>query len=342
MSALPTARDQSAAFALLDRIQGSVITQAIYVAAELGIADVLSDGSLTAAEIAKRVDADPDAVYRLLRLLSGYSIFAEQDGGRFELTPTADALRADAPESMRGIAQLMGHPILWDDWGHLLSSVRSGKASFPEQHGMPAYDFLMSNPEFAGIFFQGMGSMSGAETDPVVAAYDFSQFQKIIDVGGGRGTLISGILQAAGNAQGILYDAPFATKDAGPVLEEAGVAGRCTIEAGSFFESIPAGGDAYTLKHILHDFPEPECLAVLKNVRDAIKPDGKLLVIEYVLAGNNSRHIGNIIDLWLLLLLGAKERTSEQYTELFAKAGFKLTRVVSTTSPVSIVEAIPA
>lgn len=341
MSAVPTARDQSAAFAVLNLIQGSVITQALYVAAKFGIADVLGDGPLTATEIAKRVGTEPEATYRLLRALSGYSIFAEQADGRFALTPMADALRDDAPDSMRGIAMLMGHPLLWEDWGQLINSVRTGEASLPKLRGMGAYDFLMANPEYAAVFFQGMGSMSGAETDPIIATYDFSRFRKIVDVGGGRGTLIAGILQKAPSAKGVLYDAPFATADAGPVLDAAGVASRCSVENGSFFDKLPAGADAYVLKHILHDFPEGECVAILKNVREAIAADGRLLVAEYVIPGNNERHIGNIIDLWLLLLLGAKERTLPQYSELFAKAGFKLAGAVPTTSPVSVIEAVP-
>jgi hypothetical protein len=341
MSALPVARDQSAAFGLLDLIQGSVITQAIYVAAKLGIADILSAGPLTAGEIAKRADADSEATYRLLRALSGYSIFAERDDGRFALTPMASALRDDAPDSMRGLAVLMGHPLLWENWGHLIDSVRTGEASLPELRGMSAQEFLMANPEFAGAFFQGMGNLSGPETDPVIAEYDFSRFGQIVDVGGGRGALLAGILNRASSSRGIVFDAPHATGGADQVLEAAGVAGRCTIENGSYFESVPVGGDAYILKHTLHDFSEPQCLAVLKNIRDAISADGTLFVIEYVLPGNNTRHIGNVFDLWLMLILGAKERTSAQYSELLASAGFKLTRVVPTSSPVSIIEAVP-
>jgi len=342
MSTLPAIHDQTAALALLDLIQGSVITQAIHVAAKLGIADVLDSGPLAAEEVAKRVGADPEATYRLLRTLSGYSVFAEQGDRRFALTPMADALRDNAPDSMRGIAMLMGHPMLWEDWGYLISSVRSGEASMPVLRGMGAYDFLMANPEYAAAFFQGMGSISGAETNPVLAAYDFSQFRKVVDVGGGRGTLLTGILKQAPGTEGVLYDAPYATADAPPVLEAAGVAGRVTIENGTYFDPLPAGADAYVLKHVLHDFTEPDCLAVLKNIRAAIAPEGKLLVIEYVLNGNNERHIGNIIDLWLLVLLGAKERTLAQYSELFARAGLKVIRAVPTISPVSIIEAIPA
>jgi O-methyltransferase domain/Dimerisation domain len=341
MSAMPAVRDQSAAYSLLGLIQGSVITQAISVAAKLGIADVLGDGPLPAEEIAKRVGSDPEATYRLLRTLSGYSVFAVQPDGRFELTPMADALRDGAPDSMRGMAVLMGHPMLWEDWGQLLSSVRTGEASMPKLRGMGAYDFFMANPEYAAVFFGGMGSLSGSETDPVLAAYDFSPFRTIVDVGGGRGTLLAGILSQTPGSRGVLYDSQFSAADAPSVLDAAGVAGRVTIENGTYFDKLPAGADAYVLKHILHDFAEPECLAILKNVRDAIAPDGKMLVIEYVLSENNERHIGNIIDLWLLLLLGAKERTLPEYTELFAKAGLKVIRAVPTTSPVSIIEAVP-
>ncbi|MFI0450333.1 methyltransferase [Actinomadura sp. 6N118] len=341
MSALPVVRDQSAAYSLLDLIQGSVITQAISVAAKLGIADVLGDGPLSAEEVAERVGSDPEATYRLLRTLSGYSVFAVEPDGRFALTPMGDALREDTPDSMRGMAVLMSHPMLWEDWGHLLSSVRTGEANLPKLRGMGAYDFLGAHPEYAAVFFQGMGSISASETDPVLAAYDFSRFRTIVDVAGGRGGLLAGILSQAPNSRGVLVDREFATADAPPVLEAAGVAERVTIENGTCFDKLPQGADAYVLKHVLHDFPEPECLAILQNVRDAIAPDGTLLLIEYVLDGDNERHIGNIIDLWLLLLLGAKERTLPEYEELFAKANLKVSRAVPTTCPVSIIEAVP-
>ena len=341
MTASRTARNQSAAFALLDLVQGSVITQALHVAARLGIADILSGGPLTATEIAGKADADPEAVHRLLRTLSGYSVFAETDDGRFELTPMAEALREDAPDSMRDLAVLMGHPLFWEEWGHLLETVRTGKANLPELRGMAAFDFLMSHPEYAATFFQGMANLSGPETEPVAAAHDFSRFDTLVDVGGGRGTLLAAILTRASASRGILFDAPHATADAGPVLASAGVADRCAIENGSYFEGVPAA-DAYLLKHTLHDFTEPQCLAVLKNIREAIKADGAVYVIEYVLPEHNEHHVGNIIDLWLMLLLGAKERTAEQYARLFSDAGFKLSRVIPTASPVSIIEAVPA
>ena len=334
-------KDQADAFALLDLVQGSVITQALYVAARLSIADILNEGPLTAAEIAKRAGANPEAVYRLLRVLSGYSVFAEDADGRFGLTLMGAALRDDAPDSMRGIALLMGHPLFQEDWGHLLDSVRTGQPSLPVLRGMGAFEFLMANPEYGAAFMQGMGSLSAPETDPVVAAHDFSPFRTIVDLGGGRGALLAGILNRASGSTGILFDRPQATVDAHDILKAAGVTDRCTIENGSYFETVPVGGDAYLLKHTLHDFSEEQIRTVLKNIRSAIGPGGSLFVIEYVLPGGNERHIGNIIDLWLLLMLGAKERTAQQYADLLATEGFRLSRIIPTMSPVSIIEAVP-
>lgn len=342
MSLSPGAKDKPAAFALADLISGCVITQAIYVAARLRVADVMADGPLTVAEIAERTGADQKAMARLLRTLSGCSVFAESADGRFGLTPMADALRESAPDSMRGLAMLMGNPLAWVDWVQLPGSVTTGRPSTPQQPLTGGYEFLLANPEFAALAGKGMACLSGAETDPVLASYDFSGLGTIVDVGGGSGTLLAGILRQAANSRGILYDVPFATADAGPVLEKAGVADRCTIQAGSFLASVPADADAYVLKHILHDFPEAGFLAILKNVRDAMGPGGRLLAIEYVLPGNNEPHIGNVIDLWLLLLLGAQERTLPEYSELFARGGFKITRTVPTGSPVSIIEAVPS
>jgi hypothetical protein len=342
MSGFPATTESSAAIALLELIQGAVVTQAIHVAASLRVADALSDGSLTSTEIAERVGADPEAVHRLLRLLSGYSVFAQESDDRFKLTPMADALRADAPDSMRGIALLMGHPTLWEEWVHLVTSVRTGEANMPKLRGMHPFEYIAANPEYGMAFGYGMACLSGVETAPVLAAYDFSRFRKVVDVGGGRGALLAGILRQAADAHGILFDSPHGTTGADSVLAEAGVADRCTIQNGSYFEGVPSGGDAYLLKHTVHDFPEPMSLQILRNIRDAISPDGTLLVMEYVLTEENTKHVGNIFDMWLMLLLDGKERTQPQYAALLAAAGFRLNRIVPTTSPVSIIEALPA
>jgi len=336
----PTARSVPEPVELLHLILGSMTTQAIYVAADLGIADVLADGPLTAAEIARRVDADPEAVYRLLRYLVSHSVFG-QENDRFTLTPTGDALRSDAPMTMRGIARLMGHPIHWEDWGHLADSVRTGEPSLPKLRGMGAFEYMAANPEYGMVFGQGMGNLSELETVPLAAAYDWTRFGTIVDVCGGRGALLAAVLQQAPDSRGVLFDERAAEMGAAATLEAAGVTDRCSIESGNFFGPPPAGADAYLLKHIVHDWPEPQALQILKNVRDATGPDGRLLLMEYVVPEETTQHISKQVDLWLMLLVGGKERTSGQYSDLLAGAGFELTGVIPTASPVSIVEARP-
>ena len=341
MPALPEARDQSDAYALLDLIQGAVITQAISVAAKLGIADVLAGGPLSAQDIAARAGSDPKATHRVLRALSGHGVFAVREDGRYENTPLSDKLRDDAPDSMRGFALLMSHPLLHEEWGHLFTTVETGEPNLPKLRGMGALDFFHATPEYAAVFFHAFGKLSESETDPILAAYDFSQFTTVVDVIAGRGNLLAGILQQAPNVKGVLYDSEVATVDSPALFEAAGVADRLTIAHGGYLDKLPAGGDAYLFKHIIHDFSEEDAVTALRNAREVISPDGKLLVMEYVLPENNEHHLGHTIDLWLMLMLGAQDRTLAEYTELFAKAGFKVTRAVPTTAPISIIEAIP-
>lgn len=343
MPALPPPPAQFAPFALLELAMGSMVTQAIHVAAELRIAEVLYEGPLAPAQIAERVDADAEAVHRLLRLLASHHIFEGREDGTYALTPMADALRADHPLTMRDIAVLMGHPIHWEDWSHLLDSVRTGEPSLPKLRGMGAFEYLEANPEYGQVFIKGMGNMSDTETQPVVGSYDFSQFGTVVDFCGGQGGLLAGILQSAPGTRGILSDPRVGGNGAAEFLAEQGVADRSSTHAGGLFDPVVEGGDAYVLKHIVHDWPEHQVLEILRNVRAAIKPGGKLLLVEMVIPEDelNAPHSGKLVDMWLMLLVGGKERTATQYADLVARAGFKLERVVPTGSPVSIVEAIP-
>ncbi|GAA4224523.1 methyltransferase [Actinomadura meridiana] len=328
--------------ALLELVMGSMVTQAVYVAARLGIADAVVDGPLTVAEIARRVDADPDATGRLLRLLGGYSVFAERPGGRYGQTSMSAALRADAPMSMRGMALLMGGSVHWEDWGHLEDAVRTGEPVVPKLRGMGVYDYLDANPEFAEVFNAGMGNLSNLETDAVAAAYDFTRFGTIVDVFGGRGALLAALLRRAPKARGILVDERAPDLAATGLFREAGVEDRCEIDTTGLFEVPPSGGDAYVLKHILHEWPEPKALEILRNIRGVIGPDGRLLIMEFVVPEGGGRHPAKLVDLWLMLLIGGRERTSVEYAGLLAAAGFTLTRVVGTASTVSIIEARPS
>ncbi|MEU0399086.1 methyltransferase [Streptomyces sp. NPDC006197] len=341
MSATPEVRDQSDSYALLNLIQGAVITQALSVAAKLGVADVLADGPLAVEEIAKRVGADAKSTRRVLRALAGHGVFAVREDGSFENTALSDKLREDAPDTMRGFAVLMSHPFLHEEWGHLFTAVETGEPNLPKLRGMGALDFFHANPEYAQVFFHAFGGLSESETAPLVEAYDFSQFNTVVDVVAGRGNLLAGILQKAPNVKGVLYDSEVATVDSQAYFEAAGVADRFTIEHGGYLDKLPSGGDAYLFKHIIHDFSEEDAITALKNAREAMGPEGKLLVMEYLLPEGNEHHLGQAIDLWLMLMLGAQERTLNEYRELFAKAGFTLTRAVPTSAPISIIEAVP-
>ncbi|MEV8588176.1 methyltransferase [Streptomyces sp. NPDC051180] len=340
MSEKTEVRDQSDAYALLNLIQGAVITQALSVAAKLGVADVLADGPLSAGDIAERVGSDAKATHRVLRALAGHGVFAVRPDGTYENSPLSDKLREDAPDSMRGFAVLMSHPILHEEWGHLAATVETGEPNLPKLRGMGALDFFHATPEYANVFFQAFGGLSLSETGPILDAYDFTQFSTVVDVIAGRGNLLAGILQQAPDVKGVLYDSEVATVDSQSLFEEAGVADRFTIEHGGYLDKLPAGADAYVFKHIIHDFSEEDAVTALRNAREAIAPGGKLLVIEYVLPENNENHLGHTIDLWLMLMLGAQDRTLAEYTELFAKAGFQVTRAVPTSAPISVIEAI--
>ncbi len=330
-----------ASLALLDVVQGSIVTQAIYVAAELKIAEALHAKPLSAAEIAEAVGAAPDATHRLLRLLASYSIFTERSDGRFAMTPMADALRADAPNSLRSLAVLMGYHKHWEEWAHLVESVRTGEPSLPKLRGMSAFEHLQADPEYGAVFMGGMANLSDLETGPILTAYDFSGFKTLVDVGGGRGGLLAAILRQATETRGILFDARAAEAGAAEFLAAQGVADRCVIERGGLFDPIPEGADAYMLKHIVHDWPEAKVLEILKNVRDAISDDGRLLLMEFVPPSADERHPAKWVDLWLMLLVGGKERTSEQYADILSAAGFQLERVTPTAAPISIIQARP-
>ena len=316
--------------AMLDLIHGHRVTQAVYVAARLGIADELTAGPLTPGEIARRVEADPDSIRRLLRALAALEVFAILPDGRFTLTPLADTLRSDHPRSMRSAALYWGAPQHWEHWGHLLEAVRGGRPVVPALRGTDVWTYLESEPEFAAAF--DAAKEVSAEPAEVVDAYDFTGVQTVVDVGGGGAALLQAVLAAAPQARGVLYGRSGAVE----------VGERCVVEEGSFFDRVPEGADCYLLKNVLHDWTEQRALQILGAVRRAIAPTGRLLLVEAVLPEGNVPHPGKLADLEMLLLVGGRERTERDYRALLALAGFELTRVVPTASPLSVVEAAPA
>jgi O-methyltransferase domain/Dimerisation domain len=328
-----------APIAVLDMMTGAFFARAIYTAAKLGVADVLNDGPLTAEAIADRIDANPDAVGRMLRTLASRGIFAQQADGRFALTPLADVLRSDAPTSVRGLVLFWGDERHWEHWGQLPYAVRTGQPTVEALRGKPMFEFLDDDPEFAAIFNDGMTSASDMEIPTVLAAYDFTGMGAIVDVGGGHGRLLAAILRKWPRAHGILFDSETVVEGAPAVLDAAGVSDRCSVVGGSFFESVPSGGDAYVRKHIVHDWDESNVLQILRNVRAAMSSNAKLLVIESVVPDDDREHLSKTLDLEMLVVATGRERTANEYAELLRTAEFRFTRVIPTVGPTSIVEA---
>jgi len=277
-----------------------------------------------------------------MRTLANLGILSEDAAHRFSLTPLGEALKKNAPGSARATILTLGSEAFSTGFGQLLYSVQTGKSGFEKSLGMPIFDWLGKNPEMASLFSETMVGVHGAEPAAVAAGYDFSGLKTIVDVGGATGNLLTTVLGSAPEAHGILYDLPHVVRDAPALIQSRGLTDRVTIEAGSFFERIPSGGDAYMLSHIIHDWSEEQCLTILGNCRRAMKPGSRLLLVEMVLPPGNTPHPGKVLDMMMLVGPGGQERTEQEYGKLLAKAGFRLTRVVPTESAVSVVEAVPA
>jgi C-methyltransferase len=330
-----------APLAMTEMLMGHAVSQAIAVAAELRLADALADGPLSRDELARRVGADPQALERLLRALIGRGIFRQLHDGRYGMTTLADTLRSDAPVSAAGAARFFGAPQYRECWSLLVDAVRTGRSVLSSLRGTDGFSYLAENPEFASVFNDAMTAFSEVAAASVVAAYDFGPFPVIVDVGGGHGRLLSAILAATPSARGVLYDMSDVVNGAPEVLDRAGVSDRVRVEGGSFFDSVPTGGDAYILKWVIHDWDDEAAEAILRNVAAAAHNQATLLLVELVIPKHHREFPGNWADLDMLVLSDGRERTAAQYRELLRRSGFHLTRIVQTVSPFSVIEASP-
>jgi C-methyltransferase len=313
--------------------------QAITVAAQLGVADALADGPLPIDELVARVGADADALQRLLRALIGRGIFRHRRDGRYALNSLADTLCSDAPVSLASAAHFYGSREQRERWS-LVDSIRTGNTVVPALHGgKDGFDYLAEEPELAELFNQTMTTIAQMTVATVVASYDFNAYRTIVDVGGGQGRLLAAILAATPASRGVLHDLPRVVATAPSLLHEHNVADRVHIAERSFFDSVPAGGDAYVLKNIIHDWTDEKALQILHNVRTAAGPRTTVLLVEIVVRKNGRDCPGNWVDLEMLLNLGSRERTAAEYQELLSQAGFRMTRILQTASPLSVVEA---
>jgi hypothetical protein len=318
------------------------VSRAVYAAAKLGLADHLAGGPQSAAELAGPTHTHAPSLHRLMRTLASLGVLSEGADHRFALTPLGAALKTGAPGSARASILALAGDWFWQAWAHVLYSVETGKTGMEKAYSMPIFAFLAEHPEEASYFNDAMVGFHGGEPPAVAAAYDFSSFATVVDVGGGTGNLLSAILERHPEPRGVLFDQPHVVRQAPALIDARGLANRVLVEAGDFFKTVPTGGDAYLLSHIIHDWDEDRCLTILTNCRRAMKSTGRLLIIEMVLPAGDAPHPGKMLDIVMLVIPGGQERTEQEYGTLLGKAGFRLTRVVPTASAVSVVEAVQA
>ena len=319
----------------LDELAGGLWhTQLLHVAARLEIADRLAGGPRGAAELARETGADADALFRVLRALASLGVLSQDAEDRFGPTPVSERLRAGAPGSPHARLALYGEPWWWAAAGGLYETVMTGAPAFDRVHGRGLFAYLGEHPAASAAFDAEMSAMTAAEAEAVVAVAALPARGTVVDVAGGRGTLLLAILRAFPGLRGVLFDQPH-------VLAEAEVPERCEAVAGSFFDAVPAGADVYTLKDILHDWDDDRALAILRTIRAAIPPAGRLLVIERALPPGDTPAPGKLVDITMLLITGGRERTRHEYARLLSAAGFRLDSVAPTSAGTDVMTARP-
>ncbi len=323
---------------LMQMLFGALMQKSICVAVRLGIADLLAEGSQTVIELATKTNTHAPSLYRVLRTLASAGIFAENGNRKFALTPLAGLLRSDAPNSMHDFTIMMGEDWLWQAWGELMYSVKTGGIAHDKIQGMGSFEFFTKNKEAGKVFHLAMTNLSLSVVAPIVESYDFSGIGKVVDIAGGHGLLLSRVLRANPQVQGILFDLRSVIDSAGELLEKEGVTSRVECVSGDFFQSVPAGADAYMMKHIIHDWDDDQSSKILRNIHSAMNERGKVLIIEMVVPDGNEPSPSKMLDLMMLVMEGGKERTKDEYKRLLETSGFRLARIVPTKSPYSLIE----
>jgi hypothetical protein len=320
---------------------GFAASRAIGATAELRIADLLKDGPKTAEELAEQTGVHARSLYRVLRACASIGVYSEDSEKRFSLTPLAEPLLSDIPGSLRAFAEMITCDWQFQTWAELSFSVKTGQPSFEKVFGMTSFDYFWSDERAGKLFNDAMTSNSAFSSVAVVNGYDFSSISRLVDVGGGHGFLLASILAKFHQVKGVLYDTPAIVAEAEKLLKAHGVLDRCETVGGDFFKSVPEGFDAYIMKHIIHDWNDEQCITILNNCRQAMQESGKVLVVEMVVPEGNEPSPAKFLDLQMLQYLPGCERTEKEYRELFDKAGFRLTRIVPTMSPFSVIEGEP-
>ena len=332
-------------FTLFTMVTGYYVSCAIYVVAKLGIADHLSEGPRRVDDLAAATGTHAPSLKRVLRLLASVGVFTEEADSRFALTPIGACLRAGVPGSMRAAALLFGG-VTQQAWGDLRRSVETGEPAFRRVFGMDSFDYMAQHPDEAANFDAAMADFTKRIATAVVAAYDFSPFRRIVDVGGGNGALLAGILKANSNLAGVLFDLPQVADRAIAPMRELGLADRYQIVGGDFFKAVPGGGDAYLLKHVIHDWNDDRAGEILRNCRRAMGAEAKLLILEGVYPSridqSDESRGAAANDVNMLVCTGGRQRSEAEFRHLYEAAGFRLTRILPTQTPVTVIEGIPA
>lgn len=327
---------------LLQMISGFWLSRTIYIAAKLGLSDLVKDQPRTAAELATATGTHAPSLYRILRALASVGIFTEDEQGRFAQTPVSEMLRSDVPGSMRAVAMVELGQEHFPAWGNLLHSVKTGEIAFDNLFGENIWEYYAKHHDDANNFNDAMSGLTEMSNQAVLAAYDFSGIGTLVDVAGGVGGMLSAILQRYPDTRGVLFDLPHVINEAGSFFAAAGMHERVTLTSGDFFQAVPEGGDAYTMKFIIHDWDDEKSTTILKNIRRAMNPGGKVLLVEMVVPARNEPHWSKFMDLNMLVMAGGRERTEAEFRALLANAGFTLTRVIQTPGPVCVIEAVQA
>jgi hypothetical protein len=315
-------------------------SRALAVAAELGVADLLSDGSCSVEELASATRTNGPALYRLLRALASIGVFHEDDQRRFSLTAMGDYLRTDHPLTLAPVTRMFCADYEWQAWGELLHSVRTGENAAVHALGVDIWEYRRRHPEAGEVFDAAMRTLSRATTGDLLGAYNFGRHQIIADIGGGTGAVLASVLVAHPALRGILFDRPHVVANAGPVLQDAGVADRVTVVAGDFFEAVPDGADAYVLRRILHDWAEEKAVQILRRIHEVMEPDARLLVLDAVVGPPDDDPLTKFLDLMMLVSAGGRERTEPEWKALLADAGFRVECATRATSNMHVIEAV--
>lgn len=328
---------------LIEMITSPWIAQAIYVAAALGIADLLLNGAKSIDELAKDTNSHSSNLYRILRALASINIFTEVEPQKFGLTPIAQYLCSDHPNTLRSLAMMLGDEWHWRCWGEILNVVKTGKPAIKGLYQVDnTFEYFAKNEVSGAIFNDAMTNSSQNIHTAIIDNYDFSDIDRIIDIGGGYGTLITSILSKYQHMHGVIFDQPSVVSGAEKLLQSKKISARCETIGGDFFQSVPSKGDAYILSYIIHDWSDEDCIKILKNIRQGIKKDGRLLVIEAVVPTGNKSHFSKLMDIEMMVIYpNGRERTQAEFSRLYEASGFQLNRILSTAAPVSVIEGIP-